>query len=102
MVIKKLKTIYSQIRDGEPGRRFRDLHEKWHSKVRKSAWQKFGYPIIGTLLIVAGALLSIPPGVPGFVVVLIGLGILAARSHLVAVLLDHGESKLRQLIGSKS
>jgi hypothetical protein len=49
------------------------------------------YVLAGVGVIALGITLSIPPGVPGFVLTLAGIGIIAARSATVARAIDRAE-----------
>jgi hypothetical protein len=100
-MLKRLKNTYEQIAEGKPGHRFTNFYKKQRARVKKSWWNKILYPIIGCFLIVIGALLSIPPGVPGFVVVIVGLAMLAVRSRHFARILDWCELKIRNYLGAE-
>jgi len=98
-LIEKLKTFYLELRDGEPGQRFTDFYDEHHRETKKSTLKKVGYPLVGSLLIAAGVILSIPPGVPGFLVAIVGAGMIAITSRFVSRLLDYSEMKARRLVG---
>jgi hypothetical protein len=90
-----IKKRYGQIRSGEPGMRFRSFHELRHDKTEGLPWQNWAYTAAGISLILGGFLLSIPPGVPGFLVIVVGISMIAARSHSTATFLDAIELSFR-------
>lgn len=93
-MLEKLKEEYRSIKSGDPGSRFTD-HYKQHKESEgdnPTWWSKFGYVAIGLVLLIAGGLLSIPPGFPGFLLWIPGLALLAARSKVLAMMLDRTEA----------
>lgn len=71
-----------------PGQRFTRYHER--ARRRGTRWTLAG----GVLLLVVGLLLALTPG-PGFVFVLFGAALLAARSRGLARAFDRLEARLR-------
>lgn len=53
--------------------------------------------LLGFIMVIVGSLLSIPPGVPGFLITVPGLGIIASRVKIVAILLDRSERILHDI-----
>ncbi len=93
-MLQNIKLEFRAIRDGVPGRRFLDHYERSKRKeaARGSFWSSLGYVAAGVLLVMLGFVASLPPGVPGFLLWIPGLALLAARSKGLAVLLDRLES----------
>jgi hypothetical protein len=104
-MIEQIKESYKLFRNGEPGKRFIQFHREKKKEERRNPVTKAIHPFIAIVLIVAGALLSIPPGVPGFILVLLGLGYLGIISRGLAKCLDHLELTMRgykeKLTGTK-
>lgn len=98
-MLSKLKSDFSLLVEGKPGSRFREHHRRHRQAERGaiSAWKTAGYLLLGLTLVLAGFLLSIPPGVPGFLLWIPGLGLLAARLGVLAALLDRVELWLRKV-----
>jgi hypothetical protein len=98
-VLNKLKSDFSLLVEGQPGRRFREHHRRHRQAERGviSAWKTAGYLLLGVTLVTAGLVLSIPPGLPGFLLWIPGLGLLVARLGVLAALLDRGELWLRKI-----
>lgn len=95
-MLQKIKSVFREIRDGEPGRRFLDHYENSRRKEGgRSRWRTWGYVVVGLVLLIAGLALSLPPGVPGFLLWIPGLAFIAARSRRVARLLDRTELMAR-------
>lgn len=88
----RLRDSYRFLISGRPGQRFRALNERRRGQPRTAVGI-----VIGASLALIGLILSLPPGVPGFLLWIPGFGMLAARSRTVARWLDHGELWLRQM-----
>jgi hypothetical protein len=93
----KFKYILRDIKRAKPGRRFKELYERGQQK-NDSALLDAVLIVLGATLVVTGFLLSIPPGVPGFLVTLAGLALIAARWHFFAKLLDKIELRGRSIM----
>lgn len=93
-MLEKLKAEFRSIKGGDPGSRFIDHYEqnKKNEGANPTWWSKFGYVAIGLVLVIVGVLLSIPPGLPGFLLWIPGLALLAARSKFLAKVLDRVEA----------
>lgn len=99
-MLGQLKRTFDSLRRGEPGHRFVDHHERRKKAEGSSGpWKSAGYIILGVVLLAAGFLLSLPPGVPGFLLWIPGLGLLAVRFRILAVYLDKSELLGRRLWG---
>jgi hypothetical protein len=96
-MLERLKKSYSRLASNKPGERFRGLHER-QQRTKISSWKNALYIIGGVVLIGMGILLSIPPLLPGFLVTLAGLGIIATRSHAFARFLDRLELAVRRIL----
>ena len=105
-MLQKIKQELREIKDGVPGRRFVDHYQRNRNKksARASLWTTIGYVSVGLILILCGLVLSLPPGVPGFLLWIPGLALLAARIKPFAMLLDRLEvwgQKIRKRYRSK-
>ncbi len=84
--------MWQQFRNAEPGRRFRDHHER--VKDRHIA-VKLAFAAIGALLIMAGFVMLFIPG-PGIPTIAIGLGLVATGSSRLSDTLDRTEQRIRR------
>jgi len=93
-LLQKIKQEFREVKHGEPGQRFiAHFHRIRHRENGvKSFWKTFGVVAVGVLLVICGFVLSLPPGVPGFLLWIPGLALLAARSKPLAKLLDRLEA----------
>lgn len=92
----RLRKRVRRILDDPPGERFRNEYRR--RKDRSERWWVSAAVLAGAaLLAVAGLLLSIPPGLPGFLIWIPALGLGASRTRPVAVLLDRLEIRTRNL-----
>jgi hypothetical protein len=95
-MLASARRAWRSIRRGKAGSRFRDHYHRSSndSHSRHRGW----FIALGVVLMVLGALLSIPPGVPGFIVVLIGAAVISSRSHWAATKFDRLEHWLRDIV----
>ena len=91
-----LKQRWRSLKSGKPGTRFK---EQYHSSQKnKSNTRRYFYLGLGILLMVAGVVLSVPPGVPGFLVVILGAAVVSVYSPKAAQLFDRMETFGRRII----
>ncbi|MGK2927204.1 MAG: hypothetical protein ACSLE2_16430 [Lysobacterales bacterium] len=93
-MLQKIKQEFREVKSGKPGKRFVDHFHRIRGREngRGTFWMTFAYVAVGLLLVICGFVLSLPPGVPGFLLWIPGLVLLAARSKSLATLLDRLES----------
>ncbi|AUN96250.1 hypothetical protein C0099_15660 [Pseudazoarcus pumilus] len=98
-MLHNIKREFRAIRDGVPGRRFVDHYERSRHRhgMRGSLWASCGYVAAGLVLVIVGLVASLPPGVPGFLLWIPGLALLASRSRGLALLLDRLEAWTRRM-----
>jgi hypothetical protein len=94
-MFRKLKDGYRRFKIDQPGERFIHLHQRWHSEARGVLINVLAV-VIGAVLIVAGVLFGLVPGVPGIVLVVLGIGVIAAQFRRLARILDRVEISLRR------
>lgn len=94
-VISKLRSIYREIIAAPAGERFHRYHQR--RKGRVGRWHVVVYGGTGLLLAMLGFLLSLPPLMPGFLLWLPGLALIASQFGCVARALDHGECMIRKV-----
>jgi hypothetical protein len=102
-VFKKFKEDMRKLKEGEPGERFIEHHRRHRASEsqREAGWKTAAYITAALVLLTAGALLSLVPGVPGIVLGIPALGLLVARLRFFAVFLDRSELFLRRLFGKQ-
>jgi hypothetical protein len=95
-MISKLKKITRQLRHGKPGRRFVDhYHRNKHKNT--NVWKRWLVIVLGAVMAMAGLILSLPPGMPGFLLWIPGLALVASQVKAVAVAIDKLECAVRSL-----
>lgn len=101
MAIKRLKNNWHELSDrlkeAEAGSRFTKEYEH-HVGNNDGTPKRLFILITASLLAVLGLLLSIPPGVPGFLLWVPALAMVASRSLFAARLLDRTEVLTRSAI----
>lgn len=92
MAFDGIRRELRQLRADRPGRRFERGHERQRADKRALRWFLIG---LGIFLIFAGALTFWIPG-PNFLIVFVGLALVAAQWRFVARQLDRGEVVARE------
>lgn len=97
-MLQRIKSEFREFKDGMPGRRFVDHYER--SRKREgvhSSWRTWAYVGAGSVLLICGLAISLPPvGIPGFLIWIPGLALIASRSRRLSILLDRLEAGARQ------
>ncbi|MBD3425174.1 MAG: hypothetical protein GF417_12125 [Candidatus Latescibacteria bacterium] len=96
-LFEQLKKDWSIIRENPPGSRFQARFRYRQSDPSGSALKRVVKTAAGIFLIPLGILLWFIPG-PGWLVIFIGLALLAARSRWLSLLLDRAELAVRKMI----
>jgi hypothetical protein len=94
-VIGKLRRTSREIIHAPSGRRFHRYHQR--RQGCSGRWRMVVYGGTGLLLVILGLVLSLPPLVPGFLLWLPGLAMIAAQFDGVARALDRIEREARRL-----
>lgn len=98
-MLQKWKKAISRFANDTPGKRFINHHKRQQqNRENKKLWKTSFYIALGILLIITGTILSIPPLMPGFIVTLAGLSLLASQLKSFSKGLDQGELLLRRAI----
>lgn len=87
--------IVDEIKTGRPGNRFTRYWQRRQQKREEHPLKKTLWLIIGIILIIVGMALGPTPIVPGFLIAIPGLAIVAGRMRWVAKALDKAEIVLR-------
>jgi UPF0716 family protein affecting phage T7 exclusion len=93
---EKIKRAYQQFKEDAPGERFLNLYQR-RQQQSKGPVATVLIVIVGLVLIVGGFLLGLIPGVPGIVLGVLGVALIATRFRRMAVWMDRAEVKLRKL-----
>jgi hypothetical protein len=97
-VLRYLSEGWRELKQGRPGRRFRERYERVRAGTGRSALRKWGLIAGGALIVLAGVAMLPLPG-PGLPVIAAGTVLIAEESHTAASALDWLESKARNLAG---
>jgi uncharacterized membrane protein YdbT with pleckstrin-like domain len=102
-VFRKLKDDFEQLKRGEPGKRFIEHHKRHHQSEgkREATWKTAGYITVGLVFLIAGAALSLVPGIPGIVFGIPAIGLLVARLRTMAMFMDRSEVFVRRGWGKR-
>ena len=98
---KPLKSLWQRFREDRPGQRFQDLHHQRRSaKTGRFPAERIVNAAGGIGLVVVGIILLPLPG-PGWVVIAMGVGLMASEFLAVARFLDFAEVQIRNWLPSK-
>jgi phage shock protein PspC (stress-responsive transcriptional regulator) len=97
-MIQKARENWRRFKQSEPGHRFQDHHRHHQSRIGRRSYLRGFFGIVGGLLVVVGGLIAVPGPGPGWLVILLGLGIIAGESLSFARSFDRAEVKLRGLV----
>jgi hypothetical protein len=95
---RRLKETYLKFKHDPPGERFKNLYRRWHQEGKGPVGTVLAI-VAAVVLMAGGFFLGFIPGLPGFVLGFLGIGILAAQIHPVANWCDRFELVVRRLIG---
>jgi hypothetical protein len=93
----RIKAGYRRFVKDESGQRFFNLHRRLHARHKRPAVILAGI-LAGVILIAGGVLLGLVPGVPGVVLVILGVGLIAAQFPVLAKACDRLETAARRLL----
>lgn len=96
-MIKRAKENWRRLKHSKPGHRFQDHHRYKQGYRRSRSYLRGYFTIVGGLLVVLGGLIAVPGPGPGWLIILLGLGMVAGESLVFARLLDRTEVRLRRL-----
>jgi hypothetical protein len=96
-MIEKAKDTWRRFKHSKPGHRFQDHHRYQQGYRRSKSYLRGFFSIVGGLLVVLGGLIAVPGPGPGWLIILLGLGMVARESLFSARLLDRAEVYLRGL-----
>jgi hypothetical protein len=91
----RLKGEWQKFLQSPPGRRFIDRYLRRRQK-KSSAYGRFISIALGIVMLTAGLIMLVVPG-PGIVSTLLGLGVLAEQSQLMARAMDWLDLRSRRV-----
>lgn len=94
MIWNRVKNPFDELKRSEPGRRFQEFHHRRCGQCTRA--MSAARMVAGVVLVFGGIVLSMPPLVPGFIVTVVGLTLIAAQSQRVARWMDGMECWLRR------
>ncbi|MBX3148046.1 MAG: hypothetical protein KF785_14875 [Gemmatimonadales bacterium] len=94
-MLQSIKREWRLLRDAEPGRRFRDRYRRTR-KGGSSFGARVARMVAGLAITAAGAFMVPAPG-PGWLVVALGLGLIASDIRPLATFLDRAELRVRDI-----
>lgn len=94
-MLAQLRRTYREIAATPAGKRFQRFHQR--RSERGGRWHAVAMVGAGLVLVAVGLLLSLPPLMPGFLLWVPGLALIASQLRSVAQLLDRAECFLRGL-----
>jgi hypothetical protein len=97
-VLSGWKRQWKAFRSGQPGQRFQDRYERSRKMRASQSWVvRLLKPVAALVLVIGGIVLCFIPG-PGLPLIVIGAGLLADESCIIARGMDWTELRLRKLL----
>lgn len=97
-LIEKAKENWQRFKESDQGHRFQNRYRR-HQENRSGRLDlQTLLSIGGGILVVVGGLVAVPGPGPGWVIVFLGLGLIAGEFRPVARFMDRAEVKLRALL----
>ena len=96
-MIGRARENWRRFKESKPGHRFQDhyRHQQQSSSGRSNL--RVILSIVGGFLVVGGGVIAVPGPGPGWLIILLGLGMIAGVSLSFASFIDRVEVKLRGL-----
>jgi uncharacterized protein (TIGR02611 family) len=99
-MIKRAKENWQCFKQSKPGHRFQDHHRRCQRAYRSRSYFRGLFGIAWGLLVVVGGIVAVPAPGPGWLIILLGLGVIAGESLLFARWIDRAELGLRRFARS--
>lgn len=96
-MIERAKENWRRFKQGKPGHRFQDHHHRCQRGYGSRSYLRGLFGIVWGLLVVVGGVIAVPAPGPGWLIILLGLGMIAGESLSFARSVDRAEVRLRQL-----
>ena len=96
-MIARAKENWQRFKQSKPGHRFQDHHHRYQRAYRSRSYFRGLFGIAWGLLVVAGGIIAVPAPGPGWLIILLGLGVIAGESLFFARSIDRVELSMRWL-----
>jgi uncharacterized protein (TIGR02611 family) len=96
-MIERAKENWRCFKQSKPGHRFQDHHHRCQRAYRSRSYFRGLFGIAWGLLVVVGGVIAVPAPGPGWLIILLGLGVIAGESLFFACWIDRVELRMRRL-----
>ncbi len=96
-MIEQAKENWRRFKQSKPGHRFQDHHHRYQRSYRSKSYLRGLFSVVWGLLVVVVGIIAVPGPGPGWLIILLGLGVIAGESLSFARSIDRVEVRLRQL-----
>jgi uncharacterized protein (TIGR02611 family) len=96
-MIERAKENWRRFKQSKPGHRFQDHHHRCQRGYRSRSYLRGLFGVAWGLLVVVGGVIAVPAPGPGWLIILLGLGVIAGESLFFARSIDRVEVSLRWL-----
>ena len=83
-MIERARENWRRFKEGMPGRRFQEHHYRHQQSSSGRSYLRVFFGIAGGLLVVAGGVVAVPGPGPGWLIILLGLTMVAGESLVLA------------------
>jgi uncharacterized protein (TIGR02611 family) len=96
-MIEKIRESWQSFKESEPGQRFKDRYRRRQQSKSGKFDLELVVSVLGGILIVLGGIVAVPGPGPGWLIVFLGLGLVAGEFRPIARFMDWAEVRLRRL-----
>jgi uncharacterized protein (TIGR02611 family) len=97
-MIERTKGNWRCFKRSKPGHRFQDHHYRCQQAYGSRSYFRGLFGIAWGLLVVVGGVIAVPAPGPGWLIILLGLGVIAGESLFFARSIDRVELRMRRLV----
>ena len=97
-MIERAKENWRRFRESKPGQRYQDHYHRCQRGSSGKPILRVIFSVVGGFLVVFGGIIAGPGPGPGWLLILLGLGMVAGESLSFARLIDWAEVKVRRMV----
>ena len=95
-MIERARENWRRFKESKPGHRFQDHYHRHQRYSSGRSVLRMVFGVLGGFLVMVGGVIAVPGPGPGWLIILLGLGMVAGESLFFARLIDGAETILRQ------
>ena len=96
-MVEKIRESWQSFKESEPGHRFEDRYRRRQQSKSGRFDLRLIVSVLGGVLILLGGIVAVPGPGPGWLIIFLGLGLVAGEFRPLARFMDRAEVRLRRL-----